>query len=904
MYETHFGFHRQPFHAADASRAFFVSESIGKILPQMLHALRSDLGIAVLTGVPGSGKTSLLRHIQQQLSHEGRVIVCSGASLGTSVDLIGVLLEASHKKAGRENTTKSNAADSVLSATRSYAMEHMRRTAELWGPILLLIDDVQLVPLAVLNELRACTEEEWNGRDLVRCLVSAPISFEEQLARSEYAEFGRRIRCHAFLQPLKTGESIRFLQEQLEFAGGRLSQVLTTSALELIATAAAGIPRCLSLLADETFVVAAECGEKTATEKSVRTALSRLQHLQYNWNASPEADDSAAPLLDDEDTAEESISQVPAATVPVPVSRPTPTHATLARGVIEFGGPARAAVDVRLTTPDLARSQMATGTSAVEATLEVAVRQTDTFSSLTSQPTQPSVCEFGITTAVDFIRSERMAIRNEGSASFEVGRRFFAESSEDSISMADVDSSDLVNLLNLDGEIERASWGVVTFPETALALVPVAASSLPPQSITAEIVWIDGQPELSETTPTGVAIAVNEANLDDASVFGQRAEIHEGLAAIKREFLSQRAVGRIVATPKSTANCGFIDLSDSRMSNRTPVFDRYTWIALGREVPPGACSLVSQTKSKQLFLADCGMLATSQLPTRCLQTASGLHMAAINQIPISDTTDAILLDEIQHHAPRWEENTFDLLGNAPYAAHAIPHQVPAQVNHYETPFRHDALVACDALLNNEASPVFSGLKIWHDGQLIVTRSPDSDSPSAENPSVQRFGTLEDPLDEADRPHPEPATKLDQGEFLTLPVPIGRVDLAPQSPVISSNQDLFSVVESIASLQSDVRQFQQTDSNSGVTEPVFEPDAELTPESATLISRAKRRLDERAAVTNSAVVALQITPDARTKRTVLADSEMATSNSESTPQFSRLFTRLWENRKRAVAEADR
>ena len=129
-------------------------------------------------------------------------------------------------------------------------------------------------------------------------------------------------------------------------------------------------------------------------------------------------------------------------------------------------------------------------------------------------------------------------------------------------------------------------------------------------------------------------------------------------------------------------------------------------------------------------------------------------------------------------------------------------------------------------------------------------------------------------------------------------------MAPQSPVISSNQDLFSVVESIASLQSDVRQFQQTDSNSGVTEPVFEPDAELTPESATLISRAKRRLDERAAVTNSAVVALQITPDARTKRTVLADSEMATSNSESTPQFSRLFTRLWENRKRAVAEADR
>jgi hypothetical protein len=100
MYVSHFGFHRQPFHSADAGRAFFVSESIRNILPQLLHALRSDLGIAVLTGVPGSGKTSLLRHIQQQISNEGRAIVCSGASLGTSTELFSVLLEASRKRAG------------------------------------------------------------------------------------------------------------------------------------------------------------------------------------------------------------------------------------------------------------------------------------------------------------------------------------------------------------------------------------------------------------------------------------------------------------------------------------------------------------------------------------------------------------------------------------------------------------------------------------------------------------------------------------------------------------------------------------------------------------------------------------------------------------------------------------
>ena len=189
MYEAHFGFHRQPFQSADACRAFFVSESIHEILPQLLHALRSDLGIAVLTGVPGSGKTSLLRHIQQQFAKEGRVIVCSGANLGTSADLIAALLQASRMTGGTETTTKPVAIERAMQGSRSSALDNMKRTAELWGPVLLLIDDVQLVPLPVLNELRACTEEEWNGRDLVRCLVSAPISFEEQLARQEYADF-------------------------------------------------------------------------------------------------------------------------------------------------------------------------------------------------------------------------------------------------------------------------------------------------------------------------------------------------------------------------------------------------------------------------------------------------------------------------------------------------------------------------------------------------------------------------------------------------------------------------------------------------------------------------------------------------------------------------------------------
>ena len=778
MYETHFGFHRQPFQSADASRAFFVSESICTILPQLLHALRSDLGIAVLTGVPGSGKTSLLRHLQQQLASEGRAIVCSGANLGTSADLIGVLLQASRMKAGSERTAKTIAADPVPLGTRSSVMEHMKRTAELWGPILLLIDDAQLVPLPVLNELRACTEEEWNGRDLVRCLVSAPISFEEQLARSEYAEFGRRIRCHAFLQPLKSVESIRFLQEQIELAGGRLSQVFTTPALELIATAADGIPRCLSLLADESLVVAAECDENSVTEQSVRKALSRLQHLQYNWNASPHADNTELPLSDEGQTVDEPASQVVLPPVTAVVSRHTPERATLSHGVIEFGGPSSAAANVCPSAPSVVETRLI----AVVPNREVSDYKVKSIASLVSEARQTGAVEFGSPQAIaDVSKSESARISNKTLSAFEVGHRFSFESANDSISVEVVDDGDILDLLNTDCEFVGKYWDGITFTES---------------------------PE-----PT---------------------------------LLDRASKEQAIAASNSAANPGFFDLGDSRLSNRTSVFDRYTWLALGREVPSGTNSILAPTRTKHLMLADYGMLATNQLATLCSQTASRPQAASIDQIAVTLTTDLCLIDEISKHSPSRGTGSFEVFRNGMRSAQK--NQAPV-----------------DAVVKGS------------------TRT-------------------------------QPAPQLGAGGFFTLPVPIEKVHWDFQSPGIAEDQELFPIVETLTNLRADVRHFQQTGripgSDSSGTENQVSPGGEPVSMSDNLISRAKRRLDDRTTVADSTVVALQMAPDSRAQRTAasvsMADAELASSaagNSGSSPQFSSLFTRLLENRRRVASQTE-
>ena len=53
MYEKRFGLHRKPFQSVLSDHDFFQSETFREILPGVLHALRSDLGVAVLTGPAG-----------------------------------------------------------------------------------------------------------------------------------------------------------------------------------------------------------------------------------------------------------------------------------------------------------------------------------------------------------------------------------------------------------------------------------------------------------------------------------------------------------------------------------------------------------------------------------------------------------------------------------------------------------------------------------------------------------------------------------------------------------------------------------------------------------------------------------------------------------------------------------
>lgn len=321
MYETRFGLHRKPFQAVLTSDDFFRSKAFEDLSANVIHALRSDMGVAVLTGPSGIGKTVTLDAIRRSMSAENQVMVLRGGTVNTVEDLLHALHRRLLPPPGKrfeETTTRGTEAQ----ATRWEVIERMQKVADFWGPTIVLLDDAHLTRPELFVELRALMEEESDGQRLLRVMIAGALSLEEFLSSAPLRDFSQRIRTHRFLEPFTSAESVAYLDHQIRRVGGETRSIFDAAAIERIVAAADGVPRCIDLLADESLMSAFRTEQNRVSVAAVDDGLSRLRHLPYSWNVS---------LFSSEEEADESEPSSNGAVT---------TTAVVSHGVIEVGAPA------------------------------------------------------------------------------------------------------------------------------------------------------------------------------------------------------------------------------------------------------------------------------------------------------------------------------------------------------------------------------------------------------------------------------------------------------------------------------------------------------------------------------------------------------------------------------------
>jgi type II secretory pathway predicted ATPase ExeA len=280
MYEQFFRLQRRPFAATPDPACFVSSDSTAEILSQLTVCIEHGQGIGILTAPAGMGKTLLCQRLVQDLGERFRSLFLGNSNFPTRRSLLQAILF----ELGIEPSRKD---EQELRHELRSALGEIRHDYE---ALVLVVDEAHLFEASVLEEIRTLVDFADEGHSLVRVILSGQLELEERMTDRQFDAINQRTSAHVCVEPLSIAESVGYVRQRIEWAGGNPDEVISEEGVLIIARASCGVPRCLNQLADHSLLLGFAADESPVSESTVREALEDLKQLPLHWNDVNDAD--------------------------------------------------------------------------------------------------------------------------------------------------------------------------------------------------------------------------------------------------------------------------------------------------------------------------------------------------------------------------------------------------------------------------------------------------------------------------------------------------------------------------------------------------------------------------------------------------------------------------------------
>ncbi|WP_158545312.1 ExeA family protein [Bremerella cremea] len=269
MYEDFFGLSHRPFPSVPSLIGYQESTSHAEAIETILRCVRRDEGIAALFATPGLGKSTLAMRLQEELEGQFEVVRLNSGHCGSRRALLqAIAYELSLPHRGMEE-----------GEFRIQLAEYVERldSRRVLG-IVLLVDEADMLPIRLLEELRLLTNFTHKDRSQISVVLLGNQTLEERLSSPYLASFNQRIGARAYLQPLGASEAAQYIRQQMQQAGVK-RPVFDESAIEVIFARSQGVPRVINQLCDHALLLASLGGLRTLDNDSMEEAWADLQRL-------------------------------------------------------------------------------------------------------------------------------------------------------------------------------------------------------------------------------------------------------------------------------------------------------------------------------------------------------------------------------------------------------------------------------------------------------------------------------------------------------------------------------------------------------------------------------------------------------------------------------------------------
>ena len=242
MYEIFYNFREKPFSLLPDSGFLYLSDKHRMALTLLEYGLMNQAGFTVISGDIGTGKTTLIRQLLNQIDETIKVGLISNThqTFGDLMQWIALAYDLPHHGKNKVELYQ----DFMEFIIQEYARG--RRTV-------LIVDEAQNMSAETLEELRMLSNVNADKDQVLQVILVGQRELRDTLRRPDLVQFAQRVGVDYHLEPLGEQETIDYIRHRCTIAGG-IADLFSEDACKQVFKATAGVPRLINLLCDTALV--------------------------------------------------------------------------------------------------------------------------------------------------------------------------------------------------------------------------------------------------------------------------------------------------------------------------------------------------------------------------------------------------------------------------------------------------------------------------------------------------------------------------------------------------------------------------------------------------------------------------------------------------------------------------
>ena len=244
MYETYYQLSAEPFRLSPDPRYCFQHRTYRKAMIYMRHALLRAEGLIMITGRPGTGKTTLIQDLLRTLKPEQAIVANLVTTQMTADDLIRLVAYSYNL-----NAEGADKVDVLVRLDRFLKQQYQQGRRAL-----LIVDEAQDMAEGALEELRLLTNIQAGGQQLLQIFLVGQEQLRDIVNAPSMEQLHQRMIAATHLEPLNIKDTEAYIKHRLRRVAWTGDPLISKEAYAMIQQHSQGIPRQINQICSCLFL--------------------------------------------------------------------------------------------------------------------------------------------------------------------------------------------------------------------------------------------------------------------------------------------------------------------------------------------------------------------------------------------------------------------------------------------------------------------------------------------------------------------------------------------------------------------------------------------------------------------------------------------------------------------------